>query len=240
MDTEFAEAYALPAPAYAYSHADAGEHERRFTRRAASGEARRVDFRTISYYSTQTEARRESGRSTGLALAPRVTYDDDTVTCYEPMPTPDRRTRVSADTVILTDSPAATVGERVAAVVLDSVFTLAALALYTGILALASVPLLDAAVRPYHLGALALVALTYRLFWALLDADTPGLRCLGLYTVDFEGRRPTRHQRLRRVLGGGLSVAGAALGLIWALLDEEKLTWHDHFSHSFPTSVRPD
>jgi hypothetical protein len=27
------------------------------------------------------------------------------------------------------------------------------------------------------------------------------------------------------------------LGIVWALLDEEHLTWHDHISKVFPTPI---
>jgi hypothetical protein len=38
-----------------------------------------------------------------------------------------------------------------------------------------------------------------------------------------------------RQLAGLLSVVSAGLGLVWALVDEENLTWHDHISKTFPT-----
>jgi hypothetical protein len=34
---------------------------------------------------------------------------------------------------------------------------------------------------------------------------------------------------------GFLSLAAGGLGLLWALVDEETLTWHDHISKTFPT-----
>jgi hypothetical protein len=53
--------------------------------------------------------------------------------------------------------------------------------------------------------------------------------------VDFDGRRPDREQRGVRQVAGLLSLLSAGLGLVWALVDEEKLTWHDHISKTFPT-----
>ena len=32
-------------------------------------------------------------------------------------------------------------------------------------------------------------------------------------------------------------VLPAGLGLLWALVDEESLTWQDHISHTFPTPI---
>jgi hypothetical protein len=61
------------------------------------------------------------------------------------------------------------------------------------------------------------------------------MRFAGLRLVDFDGRSPERHQRMRRQLASLLSVLSAGLGLAWALVDEENLTWHDHISKTFPT-----
>jgi uncharacterized RDD family membrane protein YckC len=64
------------------------------------------------------------------------------------------------------------------------------------------------------------------------------MRFAGLHLVDFDGRAPSREQRLLRQLVTLLSTLSAGLGLIWALVDEENLTWHDHISKTFP-SPRP-
>jgi hypothetical protein len=71
--------------------------------------------------------------------------------------------------------------------------------------------------------------------WCLANGDSPGLRFAGLKLVDFDGRTPDRDQRGMRQLAGLLSVISAGLGLVWALVDEESLTWHDHISKTFPT-----
>jgi hypothetical protein len=60
-----------------------------------------------------------------------------------------------------------------------------------------------------------------------------------LQLVNFDGRRPERDQRLERLFASCLSVAAAFLGIIWALVDEECLTWHDHISKTFPTADIP-
>jgi len=47
---------------------------------------------------------------------------------------------------------------------------------------------------------------------------------------------PTLRQRLYRFAGEILGVLAAALGWLWAFVDEENLTWHDHVSKTFPTA----
>jgi hypothetical protein len=43
-----------------------------------------------------------------------------------------------------------------------------------------------------------------------------------------------------RVLAGSGSVLPAGVGLFWALMDEECLTFHDHISETFITSDLTD
>jgi uncharacterized RDD family membrane protein YckC len=80
-----------------------------------------------------------------------------------------------------------------------------------------------------------LVYLLYEALWTVSGADTPGIRFSGLQLIDFDGREPELRQRVYRLLGSLLSLAAAGIGLIWAVADEEKLTWHDHMSNTFPT-----
>jgi uncharacterized RDD family membrane protein YckC len=63
------------------------------------------------------------------------------------------------------------------------------------------------------------------------------MRCAGLRLVDFDGNPPSPGRRYQRLVGSILSVLAGGMGLIWALVDEERLTWHDHISSTFPTIV---
>jgi uncharacterized RDD family membrane protein YckC len=87
------------------------------------------------------------------------------------------------------------------------------------------------------LGMVAVVAVLYRGLWCLANRDTPGMRFAGLRLVDFDGRTPRRDRRVLRQFAGLLSLASAGVGLAWALVDEESLTWHDHISKTFPTTA---
>jgi uncharacterized RDD family membrane protein YckC len=86
-----------------------------------------------------------------------------------------------------------------------------------------------------YAGVAFLTAMFYRVLWCLGNGDSPGMRFAGLHLVDFDGRTPTRERRLLRQLVSLLSLLSAGLGLIWALVDEENLTWHDRISETFPT-----
>jgi uncharacterized RDD family membrane protein YckC len=82
----------------------------------------------------------------------------------------------------------------------------------------------------------AVILVLYRGLWALVNRDTPGMRFAGLRLVDFDGRTPKRDRRILRQFAGVLSLVSAGVGLAWALVDEENLTWHDHISRTFPTT----
>jgi len=85
------------------------------------------------------------------------------------------------------------------------------------------------------LAAALVISLFYRVLYCLGNGDTPGTRWAGLRLLDFDGRIPSRQQRFQRLAGGCVGVVAAGLGLLWALFDEERLTWHDHMSQTFPT-----
>jgi uncharacterized RDD family membrane protein YckC len=93
---------------------------------------------------------------------------------------------------------------------------------------------------PMFAAAVVLISVLYRLLFCLGNGDTPGMRCASLCVVNFDGRKPTRRQRLYRFGGGLVSVVAAGLGLLWAVVDEERLTWHDHISKTFPTVSDPE
>jgi len=86
----------------------------------------------------------------------------------------------------------------------------------------------------YAILALAVVVF-YRSLFILAGGDSPGMRWAGLRLVTFDGDDPSVQERFLRVLWGAFSVLPLGLGLFWALLDQERLTWHDLLSKTFPS-----
>ncbi len=79
----------------------------------------------------------------------------------------------------------------------------------------------------------ALWAMLYFLLSYYLCGATPGMRHLRLRVLDFEGH-PCRPSHLRlRAWVSLLSLAALGVGFIWAYVDDEGLSWHDHLSQSF-------
>lgn len=143
---------------------------------------------------------------------------------------------IEVEAVIYCDAPVALPVHRLMAAAVDGGMILIAMALFTTIFYLSGGHIVvSRQTAPLLAGVVAAVALFYRLLWCLADGDTPGMRFAGLRLVNFDGRRPDRDQRGVRQAAYLLSLLSAGLGLVWALVDEENLTWHDHISKTFPT-----
>ena len=114
--------------------------------------------------------------------------------------------------------------------------TLGGLGIFGGVFTLAGGEItLNAKTIPVFLGVVAIMVIFYRSLWCLGRGDTPGMKWTHLRLVNFDGQKPNRRQRFSRLCSGVLSLFAAGLGLLWALVDEETLTWHDHISKTFPT-----
>jgi uncharacterized RDD family membrane protein YckC len=142
------------------------------------------------------------------------------------------------DGVIYCDAPVAVPAHRAMAAAVDASIVLMALAVFGIIFRVAGGAfVLDAKTAPIFLAAAGGVVVFYRVLWCLANGDSAGQRWAHLRLVNFDGQRPTRTQRFYRLASGLLSLLAAGIGLLWSLVDEETLTWHDHISKTFPTPV---
>lgn len=145
--------------------------------------------------------------------------------------------RVQPGEAIVCDAPVAPPTHRLVAAAVDASLILVAVGVFLAIFFFSGGQVaLDRQALSFIVGVTAVIALFYRALWCLANGDTPGMRFAGLRLVDFDGRRPDREQRGVRQVASLLSILSAGLGLVWALVDEEKLTWHDHISKTFPTT----
>ena len=88
---------------------------------------------------------------------------------------------------------------------------------------------------PFFAMALLTVPVFYKVLWALAGQDTIGMKYTGIQLVDFDGNPPSLERRYQRLFGSFISLLAAGMGMIWSLVDEDSLTWHDHMSGTFPT-----
>lgn len=91
---------------------------------------------------------------------------------------------------------------------------------------------LDAAV--YGVTLFLLYAQYFTLF-TFFNGSTPGMHLLGLRVVSFDGSAPSPAQLLWRSFGYLLSAGTLLLGFLWALWDEDRLTWQDRISQTYVT-----
>ena len=147
-----------------------------------------------------------------------------------------RTKTLELEAVIYCDAPVALPAHRLIAAAFDASMVLIGVGIFLTVFSISGGDVaLSKENVPFFLGVLAVLALFYRFLWCVANGDTPGMRFAGLKLVDFDGRVPDREQRGRRQVASFLSLVSAGLGLVWALVDEESLTWHDHISKTFPT-----
>jgi uncharacterized RDD family membrane protein YckC len=127
--------------------------------------------------------------------------------------------------------------QRITAFACDATIVVSAFAIFlgVGVFAMKTFPTDRMSLCIFGFAFLTILAL-YKTMWCLGNGHSPGLRWAQLRLVTFHGHRPSRKQLFQRAFAGILSFAAMSLGLLWALVDEEALTWHDHISKCFPTS----
>jgi len=79
----------------------------------------------------------------------------------------------------------------------------------------------------------AIVYLQYFALFTIFGGTTPGMMMRGLQVASFSGESPTPRQMLLRSAGYLLSAATFFLGFLWAMWDEDELTWHDRLSRTY-------
>lgn len=88
------------------------------------------------------------------------------------------------------------------------------------------------------LGAItALFVLSYFGLFTALSASTPGLLWMNLEVRSLDGGPPTPQESFWRAFGYLVSIASLLLGFVWALVDGDHLTWHDHMSGTFISPI---
>ncbi len=93
----------------------------------------------------------------------------------------------------------------------------------------------DRHVLPFLAAAFITIPVFYKFLWTFAGRDSIGMQSTGLCLVDFDGNPPSRQRRYLRFFASFVSFLAAGVGLVWALVDEDSLTWHDHMSSTFPT-----
>jgi uncharacterized RDD family membrane protein YckC len=155
-----------------------------------------------------------------------------------PEPAAPRTLTTTVEAKVSCDSPVATTAHRAIAAALDWSIALVGYVMFLVVFfALGGEYSWDRLNLMVFAGALVLVGFSYGLTWALLGADSAGMRWMGLRLTTFDGFPPERKHRVMRFAGSCLSLC-TVVGQLWCLADEESLTWQDHISGTFPTPRR--
>jgi uncharacterized RDD family membrane protein YckC len=79
----------------------------------------------------------------------------------------------------------------------------------------------------------AFVYVQYFGLFTIFGGTTPGMMIRGLQVATFSGEEPNLRHLLLRAGGYLLSAGTLFLGFLWALWDEDALTWHDRLSGTY-------
>jgi uncharacterized RDD family membrane protein YckC len=151
---------------------------------------------------------------------------------------------------------AATIGRRITAAAINAAILLAAVIAFAAAfvfvagyfgtaapftLAHAASYATQAGLAPAQLRAACIVAVgfLYLLYQALFfsfSVATPGMRCASIALCTFDDENPTRAATHCRILAVLLSACPLGLGLLWAALDEDRLSWHDRICRIYQRS----
>jgi uncharacterized RDD family membrane protein YckC len=138
--------------------------------------------------------------------------------------------------VVHCDAPVALAAHRAIAAGIDLAIPLVGFAIFLATFRMIGGDIaIDGQSLPYYAAAVGLITVMYRLLWCIGNCDTAGLQWAGLQLLTFNGQMPSRNERVRRLAGGLVSTIALGIGLLWPLVDEERLTWHDYMSNTFPT-----
>jgi uncharacterized RDD family membrane protein YckC len=169
-------------------------------------------------------------------VAGRSTVEQATLDFIPAPPSKTRKLKTDVDAQIFCDQPVATPTHRFVASAIDAAMILIGFGLVV-----LMVQFLGGAFgtgKEFWIGlgaTFALVTLFYGLLWAIMGRETAGMHFTDLRLITFDGFPLDARSRALRFASTWLSFCSAGLGLLWAVADEESLTWHDHISKTFPT-----
>ena len=83
------------------------------------------------------------------------------------------------------------------------------------------------------LAALLAIGVLYKLVFYTLATATPGMKYARISLCTFHDESPGCAQRCGRLGALLLSLLPVGLGVVWALFDEEHLSWHDRLSRTY-------
>jgi uncharacterized RDD family membrane protein YckC len=147
-----------------------------------------------------------------------------------------RTLKTTVEAVIYCDSPVASPFHRAIAALLDASMIFLGLGIFIAIFEIFGGPFTWTRENiMIWMAAAGLIAMFYGFVWSICGRETAGMNWTDLRIINFNGFPPDGKSRAVRLIGCWLSYCSGLIGIFWALMDEEGLTWHDHMSKTFPT-----
>lgn len=131
---------------------------------------------------------------------------------------------------------AASVGRRFCAGLVDAALVVAASGMFAAI-AYKLLPKIEPT-KPLVLTAATVPILLWAAYEYLLvmyGGTTAGMHVAKVGLSTFKGEAPNWRHRRKWVIGLYFSTASLGMGLLWSLVDVDRLCWHDRISHTFVT-----
>jgi uncharacterized RDD family membrane protein YckC len=151
-------------------------------------------------------------------------------------PQKSRTLKTTVEAVIYCDAPVAGPMHRAMAATLDASMIFIAFGIFLVIFQIFGGPFAwNKQNIALFAASLGLIAMFYGFVWMMAGRETMGMSWADLRIINFNGFPPDRKSRALRMVGCWLSFCSGTIGIFWALVDEENLTWHDHMSKTFPT-----
>jgi hypothetical protein len=149
---------------------------------------------------------------------------------------PQRVLKTDVPAQIYCNRPVATPTHRFVAGAMDAAMILMAFGLFVGVSQFWGAGFGAGSLFWEMIGlAFVLIAGFYGAVFALVGRETAGMHWTDLQLITFDGFPVDGRSRAARFASTWLSFCSGGLGLVWALADEETLTWQDHISKTFPT-----
>lgn len=213
--------------------------------RAASTSASRLDTARMigpgpaaTQLASSKAAIRKQGTGSRTVNEAQGTLDLETL---DPAPQGPRMLKTTVEASIYCDAPVAAPMHRSVAAFIDGAMILIGCGIFLAIVQYVAGGIkLDRFNLAVMGGALFLIPMFYGLVFAIAGCETAGQHWTDLRLINFDGFPPDGASRLLRFVGCWLSFGACGAGLLWALVDEENLSWHDHMSKTFVTLREPD
>jgi uncharacterized RDD family membrane protein YckC len=77
------------------------------------------------------------------------------------------------------------------------------------------------------------IGVVYQMFFLTVAKTTPGMRWAQISLCTFDDEIPSREQMRERLKAMAVSLIPVGLGLLWAIFDEDNMTWHDRRSRTY-------